>query len=162
MTADQRFERLEQQLARAKWFNRCLTFCIVLVLGGWFLWKSFGPQTAWAQSGPRIVRANSFVLEDANGLCCGELRAGEPGPVLILFADNGSPSVVLSVTKQEPSLMLVDKNGKGSTSLSVRQGRPALALHDEKGKARAGLSLDKNMTSLWMFDQNSKLIWSAP
>ncbi len=162
MITDEKLEKVERQLARLRWFNRCLIACVALAFGVWFIAKTFGPETAWAQSGAKIIRANAFVLEDQNGKCHAELRAGEAGPVLVLLAENGSPGIVLSVTKQEPSLMLIDQNGKGSVSLSVREGRPSLALHDEKGKARAGLALDKNMTSLWMFDANSKLIWSAP
>jgi len=90
MTTDERMGKIEGQLARMRWFNRCLIACIVLSLGVWFILKTFGPEQVWAQSSGKVIRAGSFILEDENG----KARAG------------------LSVSKDGPGLVLCDKNSK--------------------------------------------------
>ncbi|MGB2866765.1 MAG: hypothetical protein WBC05_25765 [Sedimentisphaerales bacterium] len=141
MTTDERMEKMEGQLARVRWFNRCLIACIVLSLGGWFILKSFGPETAWAQFGAKVIRAGSFILEDENG----KARAG------------------LSVLKTGPALQLYDENGKARASLSVLKTGPGLLLFDENGKNRVMQAVDdKDGPMLALFDKNGKPIWSVP
>ena len=151
MTTDERLEKVEGQLARVRWFNRFLIACTVLSLGVWFIWKSFGPETARAQSVTRVVRANRFVLEDDNGKMRGELSMGTPGPVLMLLAENRAPSIVLSVTREGQSLMLTDKNGRGA-SLSVSDGRPSLMLRDENGKTGVDLIASQAQREMVMYE----------
>jgi hypothetical protein len=43
MTTDERMEKMERELVRLRWLNRYLIACIVLSLGVWFVYKSFGP-----------------------------------------------------------------------------------------------------------------------
>ena len=90
MTTDERMEKMEGQLVRVRWFNRCLIACIVLSLGVWFILKTFGLETAWAKSGAKEIRANSFVLED----------------------ENGKPRALLGVNKDGTGLLLYDENAK--------------------------------------------------
>ena len=83
-------EKMEDQLACVRWFSRCLIACIALSLGVWFIWKTFCPETAWAQSGVKEIRANSFILEDENG----KQRTvpayiKEKGPGLVLCGADG-------------------------------------------------------------------------
>ena len=126
MTTDERMKKMEGQLARVRWFNRCLIVCIVLSLGVWFIWKSFGPKQVWAQSSGKVIRANAFFLEDENGKDGASLVMTDDGPMLGLLDENGQPRILLSMMKGGPCLMLTDKSGKGDVTLNVRNGRSSL------------------------------------
>lgn len=112
MTTDERIEKMEGQLARMRWFNRCLIACIVLSFGAWFILKSFGPETVWAQPGVKEIRATCFILLD----------------------ENGKGRAVLSVLNDVPGLWLYDENGKVRASMAVGKAGPDLRLFDENGK----------------------------
>jgi len=134
-------EKIESQLVRVRWFNRCLIACMVLSLGVWFISKTFGPETAWAQSGAKVIRANGFALEDENG----KTRAS------------------LSVFKDGPNLALMGENGKICAGLSLREDGADLRLNDENGNPRAVLGYLKDKGSaLVLTDENRNPIWSAP
>jgi hypothetical protein len=117
MTTHERLEKVERQLARVTFFNRCVTACIVLSCATWFISETFGPETAWAGSGAKVIRANSFLLEDEKG----KVRA------------------VMGLDKHGAALVLGDENGTARVSLlSLKQGRKPsrcwLSLHDENGR----------------------------
>ncbi len=187
MTTDERLEKVEGHLAHVRWFNRCLIACIVLALGGWFLWKSFGPDTAWAQSGTKEIRANAFILEDENSKTRatlsvsedepqlklidenGKSRAGlgyfkDIGPGLMLMDENGKTLATLMIGKDGPGLRLMDQNGNTRVVLwlSLLTNQPSLVLKDENGKSRAALSVPKAGPRLELRDENGKPIWLAP
>jgi len=162
MTTDERMEKMEGQLVRVRWFNRCLIGCIVLSLGVWFILKTFGPETAWAQSGTKEIRANKFVLEDENGKERASLSVHQDGPRLTLMDDNGKPRVSLLVLKGAPGLMLYDENGQTCAALSVLGRAPGLRLYDESGKPRVQLELVEDKPGLLLKDENGKTIWGTP
>lgn len=162
MTTDERLEKVEGQLARVRWFNRCLIACIVLSLGVWFIVKTLGPETAWAQSGAKEIRANKFVLEDENGKDRAKLLVDNKGTGLFIYDENGKTRALLSVFKDSPGLNLFDENGKLRAELMVFKDEPALQLNDENGKARVSLEVNKTIPSFVMFDENRKPIWKAP
>jgi hypothetical protein len=157
MTTDERLEKVEGQLARVKWFNRCLMACIVLPLVVWFMWRSFRPETAWAQAGVKEIRANGFVVEDENGKTRASLILTESGPQLQLLDENGKSVVLLSVSKEGPSIGLTDENGKPRAVLRVAKDKPSLSLHDENGKERATLMVGIQGPYLTLYDENDKL-----
>jgi len=162
MTTDKRIEKMEGQLARMRWFNRCLIACIGLSLGGWFIWKSFGPETAWAKSVVKEIRANKFILEDENGKIRAGLYINSDGPQFRLWDENGKPRATMSVFKDGPGLRLFDENGKPRAGLVVFMDGPGLRLFDENGKPRAKLGLSTDGTGLVLYDENGKVSWSAP
>lgn len=141
MTTDERMEKMEGQLARVRWFNRCLIACIVLFLGVWFISKTFGPEKAWGRSGSKEIRANRFILEDENG----KIRAG-----------------LEMNMKDEPRLSMSDENGEIRAMLFVPKEGPILVMSDENGKIRARLAVIKSKPTLSVHDENGKVIWSAP
>jgi hypothetical protein len=140
MTTDERMEKMEGQLARVRWFNRCLIACIALSLGAWFILKTFGPEQVWAQSGVKEIRATRFIVEDENG----KVRAS------------------LKMTKGGPELLLSDENEKVRAMLKIFPGGPGLALFDENDKVRALLSVLEEGTTLLLSDENGESIWKAP
>jgi len=130
MSTDERMEKMERQLARMRWLNRCLIAYIVLSLGVWFIERTFTAETAWMGSGIKEIRANVFILED----------------------ENGEPRAMLCMDKNGPGLDLCDENGTIRAILSMR----GLSLYDENDKPRAGL--DGSGLSLW--DKNGDVILS--
>ena len=162
MTTDERMEKMEGQLARVRWFNRCLIACIVLSFGVWLISKTFGAETVWAGSGAKEIRANSFILEDENGKPRAELSVGKDGPWLSLRDENGKGRVNLSVDKDGPGLWLFDEKGKNRAGLSLLKDAPHLSLYGENGKLRAWLSVGKDMPCLRLLKENDKVIWKAP
>jgi hypothetical protein len=184
MTTEERLEQVEGQLGRVIWLNRCLVASIVLFLGACVMKNSVMPETAWAQSGGKEIRANQFTLEDENGKLRAALGVNKGTAGLMLFAENGKPRAMLRVSKDGPGLYLLDENGKPRAELSMDEDVPGLVLHEENGNVRAmlavgkegpmlglndennkprvGLGLFKNGPSLWLSDKDGKPIWSAP
>ena len=88
MTTEERLEKMEGQLARVRWFNRCLIACIALSL-------LVGLPFLVAGYGVKEIRANAFILEDENGNERADLAVHEDGPKLGLLDENGDyPSCV--------------------------------------------------------------------
>jgi len=184
MTTDERMEKMEGQLARVRWFNRCLIACIVLSLGVWFISKTFGPETVWAQSSGKVIRANRFIVEDENGNLRAVLEAYKEGASLMMCDENGKPRAALAVFKEGPKMVMLDENGKSRAvqkvdkvgpdlamcdengkpraALMVVNNEPSLALFEENGNLRAMLAVSKDGPGLVMFDENKKPIWSEP
>jgi len=148
MSTDERMEKMEGQLTRIRWFNRCLIACIVLSLGVWFILKTFGPETAWAQSGEKVIRATKFVLEDENGKTRAILGMVKDRPMLRLLDENYKAAVPLAAVKEGPVLLLYDEDEKPRAVMSVSKDGPGLALYDEKGNQCASLAESKDATML--------------
>ena len=91
MTTDQRLEKMEGELARTRWLNRCLVASVLVSLALWGLTQSLGPETAWAQSGTEEIRANGFIVEDANGKTRARLGFLMDAPALELCDEIGQP-----------------------------------------------------------------------
>jgi hypothetical protein len=162
MSTDEKMKEMEGQLARIRWFNRCLIACIVLSLWVWFISKTFGPEMVWAQSGEKEIRGKRFILEDENGKNRVTLSVTNLGSGLTWPDENGKKRVVLGMVKGVPALMLYDENGEYRAGLLVHKDKPSLTLYDENGEYRAVLQVEKNGPTLGLFDENSKVIWHAP
>jgi hypothetical protein len=168
-------EKMEKELARLRWFNRCLIGCIVLSLGVCFIWKTLGPETAWAQSRAKEIRASKFILEDPNGKPCATLGYIEnKGPALLLLDKNDVVRASLDLTPKGPGLELIDENHNTRVQLHEglmlrdenetprvvlgilgRQG-PQLVLIDQNKRPRAGINALKGEPRVWLRDQNGK------
>lgn len=120
-TIEQRLEKLERQNRRMK-----LAGIGALVIAGAFL------LTGQA-SGPRIlpeVRANSFVLVDAQGKPRATLGMYADQPRLALSDTNGTVRAALAVSSGGPVLMMVG-TGKAVASLFVESDGPELDMLGE-------------------------------
>jgi hypothetical protein len=166
MTAEERLEKLERELGRAKRRSRWLLAALGLGLGAFGLAWIFAraAPTLQAQVGAgaeRVVHANRFVLEDAAGREVAVLEIGPDGPVLRLRDAAGMPRAVVGMTADGPALGLLDENGKVRAGLRVGADGSGLGLFDANGKPRAGLALDKDGPELALFGENGKEIWST-
>jgi len=160
MTTDERIENLEKGLASARRFNRWLLAAVGLALGVWILAGTFGPTMAAAPASggaAKEVRANRFVVEDANGKVRAELNVSKDGSVLGLRDENGKPRIVLGVVaglKDEPMLCLSDENGKPRAALSVTKDGPVLSLFDSENEKPLVTLQGTKVVALTLRDEN--------
>jgi hypothetical protein len=130
-----------------------------LALGVWILAGTLGPATAGAPGGgaaAKVIRANSFVVEDENGKVQVVLAATKDGPRLGLYDESGKGRVTIDATKDGAVLRLCDENGKGRVMLAALKDGPTLNLFDENGKTRAMLNTSKDGPGLTLYDESGK------
>jgi len=95
MTTEERLEKLECELARAKRHNRVLLAAAGVGLGVWIAAGTFGPAMAGAPGGAaaiKEVRASRFVVVDKNGKDRAWLSVDSEGTALFFVDENGMPS----------------------------------------------------------------------
>lgn len=158
MTIEERLEKLEEELSRAKRRNRCLLVALVLCFGlsgvAWF----FVPRASFAQDpadAPSEVYAHRFVLVDDNSrhraeLTMGTGNLGSSKVSLVLFDEQRKARAELGLDRMGPQLSLSDENGATRASLNSYPGVGAfLSLGDKKGNER---------TTLWSEEDCSRLV----
>ena len=111
MTIEERFEKLELKLARARLINRMLG---VLGIGIFLVIWLFASNTPTAQENDIFheIHAKAFVLKDENGFNRAILTMVGNGPTLELYDENGTVRAELSVVENAPYLGLFDENFK--------------------------------------------------
>jgi hypothetical protein len=181
MTTDERLEKLERKLARAKRRNRWVLAAVGLGALAWTVMGAApagGPspqavpvgkasptadKTADPQPGAvvlKVIRANEFIVEDENGKTCATLGASKGG--LLVRDENGKVRAALGVGKEGPGLFLYDANGKLRATLAASKDESGLLLRDEKGKVRVELWMGKEGPALVLNNATGKNIWRAP
>ncbi|MFA5107880.1 MAG: hypothetical protein WC497_06215 [Patescibacteria group bacterium] len=157
MTTEERLEKLERELTATQRRNRWTLGCgAVLILGCLTIAATPGDN--------RIIRANSFILEDENGKTRASLSMGKDrgGPGLAMYDENGKTRAVLDVSKNGPALNMQDENGNLRASMGVGKDGPLMVIWDGNGKGRAAMVVIKDVPELHMMDKNGKPIWKAP
>ncbi len=180
-----RLERLERDLRTEKRRNRWLLAAGGLAAVGCFLAWIVGNTATTAQAqGPKVIRANQFVLEDETGTTRAMLTVDKAGAGLFLSDENGkfrvhliadkdraglilsdendNPRVGLAMDKDGPRLCLDDQNGKCRAALHMTKDGPRFRLLDENEKHRVGLAVSKYGPGLVLSDESGKTIWSQP
>jgi hypothetical protein len=152
MTIEERVEKVEMELARAKRRNRLLLAGVLLAV----VLLAVGATTPGVASREDVVKAKQFILVDVNDKTRAELSVTAMGPVLGLFDKKGIARAILSVPEDGPGLSLSNENGKIRAILSVPEDGPMLYLYDESGKAHTGLVMFKDGSSLNLSDKNGK------
>lgn len=182
MSAEERLQRLERELTRAKRRDHWLLVGLVLAaMMGFLGWTGMGAAvTAHAQpaaQAQKVISAQGFVLEDENGKNRAVLGMTAEGPVLRLLDENGKvraelgqkaihgqafilgdefaknhSRAILVMSPEGPMLILSDENGNIRTSLSVFGTGSRLDLMDAKSEARATLSLGETGPRLILVD----------
>ena len=188
MSTEERLEKLERELfaekRRARWLLATVGLGVLGVLA--WTWATSTPtaQAQGANTGPKVIRATQFILEDETGKARARLVVDKDGPGLALYDETGQiraglgvnkdgaeltlldetskPRAMLSMGKDGPGLVLGDETGKKRVGLAVDKEGPRLALDDETGKARAGLTVSKDGPRLALSDETGKVIWSQP
>lgn len=137
MTTEERLEKLEKELAKAKRKSRLMLVAAVMTVAGMFLLGAEGDQS------PMVIRAQSFAVVDQNGNALAILGLGTDG---------------------QPGLFLYDQNSHVRGGLTVAEnGVSTLGIYDQNGSPRAVLGVDKNGTpGLALLDQSGTIYWHAP
>lgn len=159
MTTDERLEKLELELRRAKGRFRWLLagvglglVSMVVVYGPWL-----ASLTAHASEGtPKEVRAASFVLEDANRKPRASLGMDEDGLVLRMRYENGNIGAALCLHDEKMVLSLADNSGKPRAVLGLAKNMPMLCLYDEREQSRATLAVLADGPHLVLRDEKGK------
>ena len=161
MTTEERLERLERELGRAKRHNRWLLAGVALCLGIVLIARASGPPKAAAQpagAASKVVHANGFVLEDRKGKTRAKLVMSKGRPGLALYDEKGKTRAGMSVSKDGPGFFLADEGGKLRAAMDLMKGgAPRLFLKDEKGTARAILALFEGESSLHLTDEKGNI-----
>lgn len=145
-------------------FHMALAVLAVSGLGGGFVSSLVVPgRAAWAQEGAKQVRAEAFILVDADGKPRASLLFTPTGePSLGLTDAAGITRAVLSLTRDQPSLTLTDAAGKPRAGLSIGgDGGPSLAFYDAVGDPQVGLSVMGGTPNLVFIDEG-RVQWRAP
>jgi len=160
MTTDERLEKLERELsgarARFRWLvvGAGLCFMSVAVIYAYGQYKNtFLPRATEAS---KELRANNFVLEDANGKPRASLGMDEDGLVLRLKYGNGNIRAALCLHDDKVVLSLSDNNGKPRAVLGLTQKMSMLCLYDEREEARATLAVLADGPHLVLRDEKGK------
>jgi hypothetical protein len=178
MNTEERLESLEREVARAKRRNRWVLAAVGL---GALAWAMMGAAPASGPSpqavpvgksgpaadkiadpqpgpvGPKVIRANKFIVEDADGKERATLDVIKNMPLLCLYDENGGLRVQLFASKVGPAMILVDENGGLRAELCAYADAPALRLFDENKKPRANLSATTVGPVLELCDEKGKL-----
>ena len=170
MTADERIETLERnlaetrrELAAAGQRSRRRTLAALAIAAalaiGWLVTESSRPAYAQDAEKPQaaekpqgVIRARGFVLVDDKGRERGKLEMKGSAPWLILSDEKGKPRAMLLAFTDGASLMLSDEKGPRAMLNAI----PSLSLYDEKVATRAELKASADGPSLRLSDEKGK------
>jgi len=140
MTTDERLEKLERELSRARsrfrWLVVGAGLCIISVAVLYADWSR--SDTAKAS---KEVRATSFILEAANGKPRASLGMDEDGVVLRMRYENGKIGAAICLHEEKVVLSLFDNTEKPRAVLGLAKNMPLLCLYDEKEEPRATVAV---------------------
>jgi hypothetical protein len=158
MTTEERLERVEKELVKAKRRSRVVLVAAVMAVAVVFL---LGAGNGTVQN---VIRAGKFELVDASGTVRAALGSDSAGRSALAFGNEKNPRIVLALDSAGGSaLVLCDQNGKGRVLLALSgSGEPDLELYDQNDTSRVMLGLDTSGPMLYLCDQNGKIIWRAP
>jgi len=167
MTTDERLERLEKELTRAKRHNLWLlttTGLIVLTLTLMRVFTGLENNAHAKGKGnePRVVSANEFILEDGEGRCRSKLFVDTKGPCFNLIDEKDRLRAQLRLIKDEPFLILMNEKGNGSVSLNQKEQGVGLVLCDQEYRVRGVFAVTKSGAGIEIWDENGSTQWKAP
>ncbi len=113
---------------------------------------------------PKVVRANQFVLEDANGKTRAVLDVDKEGvPGLYLYDADGTPRIMLAVGAHGSVLAMFDRNGKNRVSVAVSSDVASVRLSDRSNNPRVRVTVGSDgAPELELLHANGVQLWSTP
>jgi hypothetical protein len=125
---------------------------VALALAWTFMRSTPIPQAQAATTGPKIVRANVFIVEDESGRGRAALTTNKAGTALLLLGEDGRSRARLVVTNDGAELSLDDEKDVMRIRMYVRGAGPLLQMYDDKGMPRAAIGVVKDGAMCWFFD----------
>jgi hypothetical protein len=162
ISTEERLEKLERNLTRAKRDNRrMIVVGVGIVLGALALLVVWGSPVSVAQAqenaaDKKVIRAQEFVLVDEQDKPRAMLTISEDEPAMSLHDDRGEIRAMLGVTKDRSFLRLYDERGEPRAGMDVAEDGPRLKLFDEQGNGHTVLIVDKDGPSLIMYDEKGE------
>lgn len=162
MTTDERLEKLERELSRARTRFRWLVvgagLCVmsVAVLYAFGQYQTTITSRATKAGTGKEIRANNFVLVDANSQQRASLGMDEDGVELRLRYGNGNIGAALCLHDEKMVLSLSDNSGKPRAVLGVTKNMPILCLYDQREEPRASLVVLTDGPHLMLYDEKGK------
>jgi hypothetical protein len=151
MTTEERLEKLEKELTRAKHRSCWLPLVSgVAALAIVFAWTALKTQA-------QVIHAKGFILESEDGRKCAELSANKAWTGLVLNDKTGEVvRTKLLVYDDESELQLCDKSGEARTTLVVDERQSQLRLCDRTGTACMYLYMDEDGSRLQLCDKKGR------
>jgi hypothetical protein len=153
MTIDERIEKLEQGLTRARRTNAGLL--IILCLGVAAMISGAAVEEKKTEVA-KMIRAQKIMLEDEKGRPRLFLNGTGEEPGLSLADETGVVRANLLMFMEEPSLVLRDNKGMKRLQAGLTGEGPRIWLNDEKGNTRLSQVVEKEGSGLLVFDDNDK------
>jgi hypothetical protein len=135
MTTEERLEKVETELKRARWNNRIFLAIILLAAA---------VMIAGTAKRENIIKANKFILEDDKGV------------------ERATLSMLKFKDLVGPLLSLLDEKGRSSFSVIVDKDGPRLVLFDKNYNPGVILRVDVNNPSLRFYGKDGQVLWQAP
>lgn len=154
MLLQRRVTKLEQE-------NRIIKRGVLLLAGCalslWLIART-GPQLQAdeAKSPTKQVKAQQFLLVDADGVTRAELGLDPAGPLLRFVDEKGSPRLVLSQQKQTTTAAFCDENGRVRSTFGTGKDGPYWRFDDGSGKQRFAVGVVPDGTFLRIDDDGGK------
>ena len=154
MTIEERLEKVEIELKRARRYSRILLAVVLLA--------SAGMTVAVAMTSGKnvihenVIKANGFILVDEKANERAKLGIGFGGPELMFLDPNGEEGSFFAFNEFFSGLYLRDKNGKTRASMRVSDEGPRFELLDENFNCRAVLGAFENIPSIRLIGENGK------
>jgi len=156
-------EKLERELRRETRRSRGLLVAVGLgVVGLLLAWTLANTATTAQAQGPKVIRANQFVLEDEHGKPRATLFLHTDGPVLALLDEHGKTRAALAAAKAGPSLALHDEMSRSRVALRLDKDGPVVSLACANGTTCVWVSVTKDGPRVVLWDENGKAIWTEP
>ncbi len=156
MTLDERLDRLERDLERARRRFRWSAIVTGVAVVGLAAWLLAGPKGYAATEKMRgtleEVRTRRLVIEDEAGKVRAGLYVTKDGAALGLYDEAGKGRALMGVAKDGAALGLFDEAGRGRAGIEVTNDGAALALCDEAGRDRARMNVTKDGAGLHLAD----------
>ncbi len=161
MTTEERFEKLELELAAAKRLIRqlmagagsVLLVCIVCMVARSMTGVAHSQEEVNATE---VIRSKKFEVVDDQGKTRAFLGITDVGSILIMKDETGKPLAWLSVTEDDSRLVVEQKTSKRRASLVASEYNTSLDMYDKTGKGRAWLTVSEDGPVLSIGDKTGK------
>jgi len=148
MDLEARVQRLERQ---SRWLKVILV-CVCILAGVVCVVSQLGRL-----AGRHEIRANRFVVTDANGRSRATFGFTQSGLGLRLLDQNDNLLAKLAVVDGAPRVELLDKEGVRRVNLGLYvDDDPALILHDADGDMRLVMKASEAGPTLTLLDDNKQ------
>lgn len=157
MTVEERLEKVEKELARAKrrgrWLLAVTGLCTLFVLT--VILELAGTPVSAHWWGNKTIWANQFILENRAGKVTAKLENTQGGPQLILNDPSGDALAILQVGYQDAVLALSNGTHPG-IALKMRREGPTLTLFDDFARSRVTIDVTKEGPKIYLLDEEEK------